>query len=520
MYSGIVTEFVVYKHNPGPMSDAHQTSHSRAKGTSGRGSRSENYARPGSGRHIVGTAGNSRGRGTLGRGGRGDNHARPGSGGRTAGTAGKKARTMNSRQRKAAALQQGVERTLAHMDAGAVSEAVSSFNGSCLRMGDLVGSRPDVIASLRPMGRSMAEAALNSNRLIGAMRLADGFNAFEGDFPISAVELMQRMLQNDACVTEAVDWLSQPRLQETYQFGEARLGPREVLLSFVANNQAGAAQLFLERLVKRYPKEYALDTVRFYLDRITAGPAPPVWGVGMARVATDALSKIHDLRTMFPTSPPRFLDLTVPVVLVDTPALVSRAHDALRDPAVDVVGVDREARPCFVAGGFNPSSLLQIATRGTVYLFDLRTLGGAADPLLQWLFGAERPLKAGLGWQQDLHDLCRSYPGASAFRRCAGSLDLVRLANVVIPNTKMSLHKLCLYALGSGLKKTCQMSNWDNRPLTKAQLHYAALDAHAAVLLHDVLVEQVRASSPEASGDDPRGVYGDSVSVVISKPPK
>ena len=120
-------------------------------------------------------------------------------------------------------------------------------------------------------------------------------------------------------------------------------------MSFVANNQAGAAQLFLERLVQRYPKEYALDTVRLYLDRVTAGPAPPVWGVGMARVATDALSKIADLRTAFPTSEPRFLDLTVPVVLVDTPALVSRAHDALRDPAVGVVGVDREARPCFVA---------------------------------------------------------------------------------------------------------------------------------------------------------------------------
>lgn len=31
------------------------------------------------------------------------------------------------------------------------------------------------------------------------------------------------------------------------------------------------------------------------------------------------------------------------------------------------------------------------------------------------------------------------------------------------------------------------MSNWENRPLTKAQIHYAAMDAHVAVHICDEL---------------------------------
>jgi len=48
----------------------------------------------------------------------------------------------------------------------------------------------------------------------------------------------------------------------------------------------------------------------------------------------------------------------------------------------------------------------------------------------------------------------------------------------------LSLSELSLEVLGNRLCKMEQVSNWNSRPLRKAQMHYAALDAHVLVLLH------------------------------------
>lgn len=51
-----------------------------------------------------------------------------------------------------------------------------------------------------------------------------------------------------------------------------------------------------------------------------------------------------------------------------------------------------------------------------------------------------------------------------------------------------SLSTACQRLLGKPLLKSQQVSNWDERPLSPAQLRYAALDAHCLIALLDVAV--------------------------------
>ncbi|KAF1774066.1 Ribonuclease H-like domain [Phytophthora cactorum] len=46
------------------------------------------------------------------------------------------------------------------------------------------------------------------------------------------------------------------------------------------------------------------------------------------------------------------------------------------------------------------------------------------------------------------------------------------------------------YILGLPLDKRARMSDWERRPLTQAQLHYAALDAHVLVQIYYKMQEQ------------------------------
>ena len=53
-----------------------------------------------------------------------------------------------------------------------------------------------------------------------------------------------------------------------------------------------------------------------------------------------------------------------------------------------------------------------------------------------------------------------------------------------------SLSTACQRLLGKPLLKSQQVSNWDERPLSPAQLRYAALDAHCLIALLDVAVSR------------------------------
>ncbi|KAJ0410465.1 hypothetical protein P43SY_002797 [Pythium insidiosum] len=79
------------------------------------------------------------------------------------------------------------------------------------------------------------------------------------------------------------------------------------------------------------------------------------------------------------------------------------------------------------------------------------------------------------------------------------------------------LQKLVFLYLGKRLTKTQQMSNWNRRPLTSSQLHYAACDALVLIHLYDVLLERLlKSTKPDFSIDSISNV----LDVHVEIPPK
>ena len=66
-------------------------------------------------------------------------------------------------------------------------------------------------------------------------------------------------------------------------------------------------------------------------------------------------------------------------------------------------------------------------------------------------------------------------------------IDLIDIYQHKFLEKAPSLKDLCLRFLGNKLCKYEQCSNWDNRPLKKRQLHYAALDAIVCISLYKKL---------------------------------
>jgi ribonuclease D len=98
----------------------------------------------------------------------------------------------------------------------------------------------------------------------------------------------------------------------------------------------------------------------------------------------------------------------------------------------------------------------------------------------------------------------------------AGFMDTLRMARMALNLASYSLAAVVEHLFGTPLDKTLQRSNWRRRPLTKAQLTYAALDAKVSLQVYDelslVLREQGRleealrfaAIGPRLSSNDDR----------------
>lgn len=186
-----------------------------------------------------------------------------------------------------------------------------------------------------------------------------------------------------------------------------------------------------------------------------------------------------------------------------TPEDVRAARSTLL--RAQLVGIDTETRPQYTRGmPPNPVALLQVAVRlatgeEQVFLFDLLALRfnfAAADEVLCELFQQHPAVKLGLGLYADFVHLRRSYPCARCFQRVENVVEVNALARMVDPlRPVMSLQRLAGACLRVHLPKAQQMSNWARRPLTVAQMHYAANDALVLLRLHDALMQQLRDSA-------------------------
>ncbi|XP_063506192.1 exonuclease mut-7 homolog isoform X7 [Pongo pygmaeus] len=175
-----------------------------------------------------------------------------------------------------------------------------------------------------------------------------------------------------------------------------------------------------------------------------------------------------------------------------------------------VVGVDLEWTPVFVAGGRPRPSLLQVAVEGHVFLLDVLALSQpptgqgaqAFSQLVAQLLSDPSITKLGYGMVGDLQKLGTSCPAlAHVEKQILGGMDLLlvhrqmRVANMPAPGVDRArelrgLSLLVQQVLGTALDKTQQLSNWDRRPLCEEQLLYAAADAYCLLEVHQALCRE------------------------------
>jgi ribonuclease D len=135
----------------------------------------------------------------------------------------------------------------------------------------------------------------------------------------------------------------------------------------------------------------------------------------------------------------------------------------------NVLGFDTETRPCFRKGQDYLPSLLQLATTDAVYLFQLNHIG-LPESLIQ-ILESKDVVKTGVGLDNDIRQLKKM--GVKNPVNFVDTGDLAR---------KYGLHNhglrgLTAVLLGFRISKGAQVTNWDRKELTGAQVKYAATDA-------------------------------------------
>lgn len=154
------------------------------------------------------------------------------------------------------------------------------------------------------------------------------------------------------------------------------------------------------------------------------------------------------------------------------------ALDALK--AEPIVGLDTETY-WDPAANHSRVSLVQIAPRvGEVIVIDVQSVEVS---LLQPLVESPEIVMVAHNARFDEGML------KGAGLRPAAFVDTLRLARSALRLPSYSLAGVTAHLLGIELDKSFQKSNWRRRPLTRAQLDYAAMDAQVTLQVYDELAQ-------------------------------
>ena len=145
-----------------------------------------------------------------------------------------------------------------------------------------------------------------------------------------------------------------------------------------------------------------------------------------------------------------------------------------------VLGFDIEWRPQFRAGGKqNRTALLQLAAADSVLCLQLAHMRSVPAKLNK-LLADTRWVKCGVGILEDCVKLERDWEGVDVRGRVdVGEVYLQHVGATDGHSTACGIKALAAELLNEDISKPkkVSMSNWENLPLTGAQLRYAALDA-------------------------------------------
>jgi ribonuclease D len=193
---------------------------------------------------------------------------------------------------------------------------------------------------------------------------------------------------------------------------------------------------------------------------------------------------------------------------VDDPAQLREVAEALGEEGM--IGLDTETYWDVKTNGMQ-LALVQLAPPvGEVIVADV--LAAGVEPL--------KPLLESSATKMVAHN-ARFDEGVlrGAGVRAEGLIDTLRLSRMALTLGSHSLAALCEHLFGLPIDKTLQKSNWRRRPLTRAQIEYAALDARMALLLYGELsrmlakegrlelalrASEVAPTEPKEPGAEPR----------------
>lgn len=153
--------------------------------------------------------------------------------------------------------------------------------------------------------------------------------------------------------------------------------------------------------------------------------------------------------------------------------------------AVDCLGFDTESKPIFRKGEVSPGpTLIQLATVSTAFLFPVRF--PAALAAAHSVLSNAKIKKVGFGISGDIKELRNKLD-----IHLANAENLsVTLKQLVHEKSQIGARAAVAMVLQQRLGKGAQKSNWDIYPLKKAQILYAANDAHAAICVAHALTVQ------------------------------
>jgi len=156
----------------------------------------------------------------------------------------------------------------------------------------------------------------------------------------------------------------------------------------------------------------------------------------------------------------------------------------------DAVGFDSEFKFHTTRFDLSGTALLQIATEKKLYAIDSMKLikHEKYNTFIKDLLSDEKIAIVGHTLSADLSKIREAKDDKEPLV-VKNLVDISKIFRALYPQAKYSLAAICEYFLQKPMSKYEQISNWENRPLRKSQIHYALLDSVIVLVLLKKLKE-------------------------------
>ncbi len=171
------------------------------------------------------------------------------------------------------------------------------------------------------------------------------------------------------------------------------------------------------------------------------------------------------------------------VNIINSDEGLDEAYEYLRKQ--EILGFDTETRPNFVKGVTNNNkvSVLQLSTKEKAFVIQLKQLNNYEK--IKQLLEDKNIIKIGVAVTGDIREL---HELIDFNHESFIDLQTYTMAFKIEAN---SLKKLTAIILEGKISKRQQLSNWENKELTKPQISYAATDAWLCYMIYKTLKNEI-----------------------------